>query len=163
MNEQRLHLDPKKRQKQPFQRVSLFRTTGNWGRSSFTQTGQPSGLPREVNNVSRDTITQHFTTSIISRVQPHSPIWNNLVPCRNCQSKKIEISSEEFEETAHQPIDIGNSAGVHHPFHFSTKNRQTPKTHSDAKEETKLVDQEIQEMLSKGTIKITEKKWKTSF
>ena len=129
----------------------MFRARGNRGRSSFTQTGQPAGLPRG-HIFSTDTITQHSRAPITGRVQPHSPACSNLVPCRNsqpAQGKKIEIFSKELEKTNHRPNNVGEQAKPPRPIVMSN-------------EETKLVDQEIQEMLRKGAITVTEI-WKISF
>lgn len=43
-----------------------------------------------------------------------------------------------MEKTNQGPINIGNSAGIHHPFHISTKKGKKPKTHSDIKRREKV-------------------------
>lgn len=61
-----------------------------------------------------------------------------------------------MEKTNQGPINIGNSAGIHHPFHISTKKGKKPRPIVMTKEETRLVDQEIQEMFRKGATTTTE-------
>lgn len=67
-----------------------------------------------------------------------------------------QLRARRLEAINKRPINTGNSAFVHHPFHFSIKTGKIPKTYSDLKEETRLVNQVIVEMLSKGAITITE-------
>ena len=97
----------------------MFRARGNWWRSSFTHTGQPSGLPRRGNNISTGTIAQHSRTPTNSRVQPHSSTFGNLVPCRYSkpsQNGKIEIFLRNWRKLTSNPSILEIVQGYTIPF-----------------------------------------------
>ena len=122
---------PQNAKKQPLQRFPLFWARINRGRGSFTLTGQLTGVPERGTNILANTNTQHSRAPATSRIQPCSPACSNLFSCQNsqpAQSRKIEIFSKQLEKTNQRPIFIGKSAGIHHPFHFSSKKANPPKS-----------------------------------
>ena len=105
-----------------------------------------------------DAITQHSTAPTTNRVQPHSPACSNLSPAEipNLpKTKRLKYFLRNWRKLANDPLILEIVQG--YTIHLISQPKQAKSSRPIAmsKEETRLVDQEIQEMLRKGAIAIT--------
>ena len=85
------------------------------------------------------------------------PFKTTLLPADIVRARRLKYLLRNWRKLLTNPLILVIVQGYTIPFTSQPKTGKPPRPIVMSKEETKLVDQEIQEMLSKGAIKITEK------
>ena len=154
--------------RQPFWKDPLFRSRGNRGRGIFTAAGQTlqqqyptRGQGRGNNEFINSTFHQLDGPSFCISILQNTSTSSKFISGKNqatAQSRQSEHFVKNWQRLTNDPIILDIVNGYKIPFILPPRKSRLPNLCQLTKEASDLADQEVQDMLRKGAIVVSDLK-----